>query len=129
MPTVPSDLDEVVDGVLMRLFSELTAWVAYMGAQLVCAEIDERHAEAEMDKHRALASLAGGKSVSEAKAKAYEAPEFLAAQEWYKEANAFRKLLQVMYDNGDRFASLVSRELTRRVNREPRENRERRFST
>ncbi len=128
-PTVPSDLDDLGDGELMKLFSQLTAWAAYTAGQLACAEVDERHSETEMDKQRALAALKEGtKSVTEAKARAWEAPEFVGAQEWYFEAHAYRKLLQVVYDNADRFANLVSRELTRRVSREPTERRERRYS-
>ncbi len=128
-PKVPLDVSELHDVPLMKLFTQLTLWSEYTNAQLACAEIDERHAETEMEKQKALASLGDSKTVTAAKARAYESEEFLAARKWHQEAHAYRKLVQVMYDNTDRFASLLSRELTRRVNREPREGRERGWTT
>ncbi len=76
-----------------------------------------------MEKERALASLGTVKDVTERKAKVYESEQFIAAQQTYQERMAYRKLVQVLFENTDRWSSLLSRELTRRVNMEPRTRR------
>jgi hypothetical protein len=93
------------------------------------AEVDERWAEAAMDKERALALLAGtAKDVTRTKAMAYESEEYLRVEATYHEAMAYRKLVSVLYANAERWSALLSRELTRRVNRDPRERRSERGS-
>lgn len=83
-----------------------------------------------MEKERALALLGGtAKDVTRTKAKAYESEEYIKAEETYHEAMAYRKLVSVLYNNADRWSALLSRELTRRVNRDPRERRAGRYDT
>lgn len=77
-----------------------------------------------MEKSRALALLDGGaKDVTRTKAKAYESQDYLEAEEKYHEAMAYRKLIDVLYRNAERWSALLSRELTRRVNLDPRTRR------
>lgn len=127
-PDIPDDPTEMTDADLMRLMTSLTKWAEFLGTQLACAEVDERHAETAMEKARALATLSGGRSVTEQKAKAYESDAYNDAREKYQTAHAYRKLVNVVFDNCDRFSALMSRELTRRVNRDPRERRVERHS-
>lgn len=94
------------------------------------AEVDERWAEAAMEKARAVAHIAEkARDVTERKARAYQSEEYLDAESKYHEAMAYRKLVGVLFTNAERWSSLLSRDLTRRVNRDPRERRVDRYNT
>ena len=124
MPEVPEDITELGDRELLSLMTELTRWAEHLGVQLAMAEVDERWADAGMEKARALALLDGSaKDVTQRKAKAYESDDYLEAEARYHEAMAYRKLVGVLFANAERWSALLSRELTRRVNRDPRERR------
>jgi hypothetical protein len=69
------------------------------------------------------------KTVTAAKAKAYEDEDFLAAQEEAHTTYAYRKMIHMMYDATDRKTQVLSRELTRRVNRSDRDGRDARWNT
>jgi hypothetical protein len=71
---------------------------------------------------------AGSKSVTAAKAKVFEDPDYLAAKEKQEQAYAYRKISQTLHETADKRATVLSRELTRRVGREPRESRAGRWS-
>jgi hypothetical protein len=109
----------------MRLFTRTTRWSEYLSAQVAAAEIDERYADAAVDKIKALKSLEnkGEKTLSAAKAHAYADEDYLDALNEQQRAYAFRKQITAVYDNSERTAALLSRELTRRVNRDTRERR------
>lgn len=130
IPKVPDDITELGDRDLIGMMTLLTRWAEHLGVQLAMAEVDERWAEAGMDKERSLALLAGtAKDVTQRKAKAYESEAYLEAEEKYHEAMAYRKLVSVLFTNSERWSALLSRELTRRVNRDPRERRSERYNT
>lgn len=83
-----------------------------------------------MEKAKALALLGGAaKDVTRTKARAYESEDYLSAEETYHEAMAYRKLVGVLYNNAEKWSALLSRDLTRRVNRDPQERRADRYST
>lgn len=88
--------------------------------------MDEKYAELELDKVRAIKSYDFRKP--DAKSKAFGDEDFLQAQDRYVHAEAYRKLVAVTYNNADRGSALLSRELTRRSNRDPRERRADRYS-
>lgn len=92
---------------------------------MAAAQVDEKFADATLERIKALSAVANKteKTVTAAKARVYEDEEFVEAQEAYHTAYAFRKLVEAMYNNTDRKAALVSRELTRRVGRSDRDNR------
>jgi hypothetical protein len=124
IPEVPDDITELGDRSLVAMMTLLTRWAEHLGVQLAMAEVDERWAEAAMEKERALALLDGtAKDVTQRKAKAYESEAYLEAEEKYHEAMAYRKLVSVLFTNAERWSALLSRDLTRRVNRDPRERR------
>lgn len=97
--------------------------------QLAMAEVDERSAESQLAEYQAIASLRSeDKTVNKAKARAYEDEDFIEARSAFQVAHAYRKLIEVSYENMDADSRLLSRELTRRVGREPRDERTRRWS-
>jgi hypothetical protein len=124
LPVVPDDVTDLDDPDLVGMMTQLTRWAEHLGVQLAMAEVDERWADAAREKEKALALLDGtAKDVTQRKAKAYESENFLKAEEKYHEAMAYRKLVGVLFDNADRWSALLSRELTRRVNLDPRTRR------
>jgi hypothetical protein len=98
---------------------------------LAVAEVDESYAEEFLNRVKAIKALSASaeKSVTLMKAKAYQDEDFLEAHQRYQEAYAYRKLIKVKYDNAERNSGLLSRELTRRTNRDPRERRVERYDT
>lgn len=128
-PRVPDDVTELDDRDLMTLMTRWTRWTEHLGVQLAMAEVDERSAAEDRDRERALASLGRVKDVTERKAKVYESGQFIDAEDKYQERMAYRKLVSVFYEGANLWSSLLSRELTRRVNLEPRTRRADRFST
>lgn len=124
-PGLPDDPTELDDSGLMRLFVQLTKWAEYLSAQLAAAEVDERYADAALDKIKAIKSLENKteKTVTAAKAHAWKDADFIEAHDAYQVAYAYRKLINISYLNAERNSTLLSRELTRRVNRTEREGR------
>ena len=57
MPGLPDQIDELSDGDLMSLYSEVVAWVNYAKAELVQAEIIEENALASLRQTEAMALL------------------------------------------------------------------------
>lgn len=113
----------------MGLFVALTRWTDYLAAAVAEAEIEERAAEAVLNKAQALVLLrdwGGGRDerVTLAKAQRDIDPEVERRQEAYDAAHAKRKMIAVLYSSTERDAAVVSRELTRRVGR--REDHDRR---
>lgn len=130
VPVLPEDPTELSDGELMSLFARMTAWVEYAGGRLAAAEVDEKSCADTLERHKALSAVknATEKTVTAAKAKAYEDPDYLEAQEAKQQAFAYRRMLQAVYDSADKRATLLSRELTRRVGRADRDSRAGRYS-
>lgn len=104
---------------------ELTQWNEYIGVELAATEIDERYAGIVVEKLKAISNIKhkGEKTATAAKAMVFEDPEFEEAQDRLDEAYAKRKLIAMLYNNAEKAANLVSRELTRRTGRSDRENR------
>jgi hypothetical protein len=129
-PGLPDDPTELDDSELMSLFVQLTRWAEYLSAQLAAAEVDERYADAALEKIKAIKSLENKteKTVTAAKAHAWTDEDFLEAHGEYQRAHAYRKMVGVAFQNSERNSTLLSRELTRRVNRADREGRVERWS-
>lgn len=133
IPGLPEDITELDDQMLMALFTLLTSWADYVTGQLACAQIDERSIQKSLDISEATALLGGWKGGSDARvaiAKAAVAtdPEVLRLRDGLDEAHAYRKLIEVLSNNLERDAALVSREITRRSAAEPRRARANRWS-
>lgn len=129
-PELPSDLTELDDGALMTLFGRMTTWTNYLAGQLAEAEVSEEFAEAALAKHKAIGAVrnSGEKTVTAAKARAYEDPSFLDAEAARLNAYAYRKLLAARFGSSDKKNTLISRELTRRVGRSDRDERNSRWN-
>lgn len=99
--------------------------------QLAAATVSEKYAEEALAKHRALSAVANKteKTVTAAKARAYEDPEFEAAIEAENKAYSYRKIIEAIYNNTERKAAVLSREITRRVGRNDRESRGNRWQS
>jgi hypothetical protein len=90
------------------------------------AEVDERCAEAILDKAKVLSGL--DFRTTKGRESVRVDHEYWTLQDEYLEANAYRKLIKVKFDNAERNSAMLSRELTRRVNRDSREGRVERYS-
>jgi hypothetical protein len=130
-PEMPEDITDVGDDELMSLMMRLTGWANYLAAQLAMARVDEQYADAVLKKYEAFSAIANKmeKSVTTAKALAYEDSDFLEAKEEYEQCFAYRKLVEMMYESIDRNNFAVSRELTRRLGRSDRDNRSAKWNT
>lgn len=119
IPVMPV-LTELDDESLMGLFGELVAWADYVGTQLAYAVIDERAMNDVLTVSEATAMVSGWSAVAGDKVTIARAQRDLdeGVQEIKQaatEAYAVRKLTETLFNNLERDASLVSRELTRRT--------------
>lgn len=120
-PALPEDPTELSDSELMTLFTTLTKWSEYLSAQKVMAEVDERYAEAALDKTKLIKGYDFRNKTDKTLAAADQ--EYWEALEAYQQRMSYRKVIEMTYDNAERNSALLSRELTRRVNRTARDGR------
>lgn len=124
VPRLPDDITGINDRRLMTLLSVFVAWQNYANAELARAEIIEEQAERHMKSVTALAMLRiDAKTVTEQKNVAQDRPEVVAATEVWLTAYARRKLLKVAAEGYENMGFVVSREITRRIGRDPQERR------
>lgn len=132
IPELSDDITIVGDDQLMQHFIRFTAWQNYAATQLAEAEVTEerydrlvRQLEAE---HMVLNWGAAKDKVTLSRAQQAIDPGVAHARREQMEAYAKRKMIQVVYANCERSAAALSRELTRRIGREPIERRNMRWS-
>ena len=125
-PVLPNDVTDLSDSDLMTLFREVVRWSEFLAVQKAVAEVDERYAEAALDKGKII--LGVNLKSNDGRAAAAENDDLWALQDEFMRCMAYRKVIEVTYDNSERNAALVSRELTRRVNRDARDGRADRWS-
>jgi hypothetical protein len=105
---------------LIQLLVRLTRWADFSGGQLALAEVDETYAEAFIDRLKAFGYVRGsGDKVTVARAEMQVEDDYQAAVQVKLEAYARRKLLQARHAAFERDAAVVSRELSRRIERDP----------
>jgi len=116
----------------MALFREFTEWANYAASRLSIAEVDETEAKDRQTTAEALAmaktTWEKGTSVTEKKAAIAADSDVQQAREDYLAAYSYRKLVKSIFDNFERKASLISRELSRRQAFEPVQRRGHRSS-
>lgn len=117
----------------MLLFSRYIAWQNFVAVKHVQAEVAEADAETSLRYAEAtglVESWTGAKEdrVTVAKAERELDPDVREARQTYDKARAHRKMLGVLVANMERGAALISRELSRRIGRDPVERRDRRWS-
>lgn len=103
-----------------------TRWADYSGGQLAIAEVDEAYAEEYIDQLKArglveIEPVDDGKSrkVTELRAAMRLDPVYQDAQQERLTHYARRKLLQARHSAFERDGAVVSRELSRRIERDP----------
>lgn len=119
---------------------EFTRWADYSGGQLAVADVDERYADAYVDQLKAKHLIetwdAGDDDerpkskrpgVTVARAGKAMDPIYQEAVQAKLNAYARRKLLAARHEAFERDAAVVSRELSRRIERDPSARRTARF--
>lgn len=136
LPRLPSGSRQTItdlgDDALMELMARFSRYQDYVQGQLAQAEIDESSAESilEVAKARFLSATwtgATSERIAIAKAEATLDEDVREADEALAGCKAKRKMLGVLYDSTTRSHMVLSRELTRRVGREPTDRRGDRF--
>jgi hypothetical protein len=110
----------------MTLFREFTEWVAYQGAQLAVADVEEQHAGEVVKRLETMSAAKNSgtaKTVTAAKAAIWEDDSYIEARDEHFRAQAHKKILNGIYEATEKKQVLLSRELTRRVGRDPRDGR------
>lgn len=134
IPDLPKHLDDLGDSELMDLYTEFMSWVSYAKAEMVNAEIAE---EREANFLRVLEAKvlieqwgaeAKGDRVTIAKARRDIDSRVVSQQDEHRQARAYRKLVESVFDRCERGAQLLSRELSRRIGLHSKESRGGRFS-
>ena len=129
MPTLPEALDVLSDGELMSQYSTMVSWVNYAKSELVQAEIIEENALSALKHTEAMALLeqweadSKGDTVTMAKARRDVDPTVREHHARHHEARSYRKLVDTVFDRGERNAMVLSRELSRRISMTPVERR------
>jgi hypothetical protein len=129
MPTLPEELDVLSDGDLMSQYAEMVSWVNYAKSELVHAEIIEENALSALRHGEALALLeqweadSKGDTVTMAKARRDVDPTVREYHQRHHESRAYRKLVDTVFDRGERNATVLSRELSRRISLTPNERK------
>jgi hypothetical protein len=135
IPRLPTNLADRDDQSIMALLARFVRYQDHLHGQVVVSEIDERVTEQllEIAKARSTAQnfdshqRADGTSnarVQIAKAEAALTTEVLDLQATLIQRQAKRKLMTVLFDSATRDANAVSREISRRIGREPTERRD-----
>lgn len=113
-PQPPRDVTSLDDASLMGLWTELTAWTNYASVQVAVAYAEEKSLVKKIERMEQKALLSYDK-VTKARAEVKSSPEHEALINEWLEAEAYRKLVEALFNNYDRDAQLLSRELTRRT--------------
>ena len=135
MPSLPDDITSLDDAALMVFFVRLTSWTAFAFTQHALAVVEERHTETLLEVAEARSLLSAARDpkakspVTFAKAERLLNDDVLTVRNRYDVAFAYRKLVEVLANNADRDAAVVSRELTRRTKNSGVEQRASRFAT
>ena len=104
----------------MDLFVKLTRWADYFQAQVAIEEIAERSADAEVRRLEGLFMIEhkparASEAVTWVRAQMEADVEIKRAREALRVVYARRKLKSMLFEQAERDASVVSRELTRRT--------------
>lgn len=132
-PRLPEDITSLGDAALMDMLTRYTRWGDYSTVQLGLAAAEEKAAEAQIKRAEAQALIGqfGDRTVKGIQdiKNAQRRLDADGEHQRHLEAYALRKLLEGVDESIDKDGFVVSRELTRRLGREPRDRRERRYGT
>ena len=130
IPELPYDPTLLDDSELMILFSQYVAWENFLATRVGVLESEEETLEDAYETELALAQAqhtGSSKNVTEAKMKAKSNPKVVSAKTALTTGKALRKAHLIRRENVARATNLVSREMTRRVGRDPIERRANRW--
>jgi len=132
-PKLPSNLTDLDDAQLMALFVRFTRYQDHVHGLVATAEIDEHAVETmlEIAKARYLAKSWTGSSsdrIAVAKAEATLDVQVRDYDDQFASCKALRKMYVVLFDSLTRDASVVSREISRRIGRSDGERRSDRYT-
>lgn len=131
IPDIPDDITEPGDEELMLLFSKFVQWQNYAATDFAQAEVAEARAEARVryvEAQNMVGNWGATDKVTVARATASTDPEVIQARNDVLTAYAKRKLVAVVYENCERCAALISRELSRRIGAGPTQRRQARWN-
>jgi hypothetical protein len=129
IPELPDDITVYSDEQLMVLFTQYIEWQNYAASELAQAETAETKAEAKVRYAENMSLLASNSDkVTVARAELSLDPVVEEARQDFLRAYAHRKMTAMISANCERCAALVSRELSRRIGREPMERRQMRWN-
>jgi hypothetical protein len=114
----------------MQLFSQFVEWQNYAATQFAEAEVNEAKAEASakfVEAQKMVGNWSTNDKVTVARAEMALDPEVDKARTDVIKAYAVRKMQAVMYENCERCANLISRELSRRIGAGPTQRRQGRW--
>ena len=120
VPAFPKDITLVDDQELMVLATKYMENFNFMRTQVACAALAELEAENRYSvaDARALLGKTNGKTTEKAtmlKAAVITDPDIEEMSRIKMQTYAYRKMLETMQDNLERYYQLTSRELTRRT--------------
>lgn len=136
-PTLPEDLTDEDDRAIINLFSKFVAWHNFVESKVSLLEIAEAEIKSKVNYEGVLAEVEGIPSEYKSytpvrlltKASRDTDDVVLELEREQREIQGRIKLLKTMANTLERNASLVSRELTRRVSMEDVRRREGRWTT
>jgi hypothetical protein len=119
---LPQDITTLSSDKLGELFTQLTAWTDYIASQMVHAQLEERAAQKSLEYNenimlvKRMGAGVRGERITTVKAEIAVDEKIVALSNQYEEKYAYRKLLEMLFNNHERDLALVSREITRRSN-------------
>lgn len=120
VPELPTDITALGDQDLMKLFREYVTWENFWALRAVDAEAEEAAADHNHAVAASVAMTTSGKSkVTDARLMRDQDPVVQAKYKLLLQARAERKAAAIVRDNIARASTFVSRELSRRIGREP----------
>ena len=131
LPDLPRDISTVSDGDLMQAFTDFVGWQNYANAMLVTCEVAEHEADNKLkfiEAQKMLMNWGSKDSVTKIKGEVSQDPEVERARADALTAYAERKYTKMIYENCERSAQLLSRELSRRIGRDGTERRQQRWT-
>lgn len=116
------------DSTLMITFREFVEWENFLASEVGRLEFEEAVAEnAQAVAFATASAMSGHKTVGLAKQAANANPQVAQTMLTFEMAKAKRKAYTIQRDSVARASNLISRELTRRVGRDPVERRNSRW--
>jgi hypothetical protein len=131
LPDLPRDISTISDGDLMQAFTDFVGWQNYAAAMLVTCEVTEHEADNKLkfiEAQKMMMNWGSKDSVTKIKGGITQDPEVERARNEALQAYAERKYTKMIYENCERSAQLLSRELSRRIGRDGTERRQQRWT-